>query len=185
MEIPYQGRAIIDESYNGVDIIIPVKKDWFLIPFLSFWLCLWLAAGIFISVGLLGTGAEGARLFLYMFLTVWTIHGFFSASRLWWNIAGKEIIQVSQGVLTIHRKGAVFKRAKSYDLAQCQNFRAMEEQLLIYHFNTITAGMLRRKPNPGTIKFDYDAATIRFGDWLPQAEGEYILDRLRAKKLIT
>jgi len=38
---------------------------------------------------------------------------------------------------------------------------------------------------PGTIKFDYDIVdTIQFGDWLPQSEGEYILARLRAKKLI-
>jgi hypothetical protein len=185
MEIPYRGRAVINESYDGADIVIPVKKNWFLIVFSSVWLCLWIAAGIFIPVMLIGTGAAGARMFMYLFLSGWAIHGFFSAGRWWWSVAGKEMIHISPGLLTISRKGNMFKRTKSYDLSLCGNFRAVEEQMPIYHYYNQTAGMLRRKPRAGTIKFDYDVVdVIQFGDWLSEAEGSYILDKLRAKKLI-
>ena len=38
----------------------------------------------------------------------------------------------------------------------------------------------------GTIKFDYDVVDIiQFGDWLSEGEANYILERLRAKKLIS
>jgi hypothetical protein len=37
----------------------------------------------------------------------------------------------------------------------------------------------------GIIKFDYGMETVKFGDRLYQAEGEYILERLRNKKLIS
>jgi hypothetical protein len=185
MEILYTARVIINEFYDGADIIIPAKKDWFVVAFSGVWFCILLYFGIFISTQLLGAGAEGARVFVYVFFTILIIQGFSVTTKVWWIIAGKELIHVSQGVLTIDRKGAIFKQARSYELAQCSNFRAVEEERPILHYNARTAAMLRKKPNPGTIKFDYDVVdTIQFGDWLPEAEANYILDRLRAKKLI-
>jgi drug/metabolite transporter superfamily protein YnfA len=185
METPYTGRAVINEFYDGVDIIIPAKKNWFVMAIICAWLFGMLYFVIFVFTLLQGPGAVAARHGIYIIFSLFLIPVVAAVSRLWWNIAGKELIHVSQGVLTINRKGALFKRTKSYELAHCTNFRAVEVEMPIYHYNTRTAAMLRKKPNPGTIKFDYDVVdTIQFGDWLPEAEARYILERLRAKKLI-
>ncbi len=127
MEIPYTGRVVINEFYDGVEIVIPAKKDWFVVAFSGVWFCILLYFGIFVSTQLLGIGAEGARVFVYIIFTILIVQGFSVITRVWWNIAGKELIHVSQGVLTITRKGAIFKRARSYEFAQCSNFRAVEE----------------------------------------------------------
>jgi len=173
MEIPYRGRAMINEYFDGAEIIIPVEKGWFIIAFSCVWLCLLLFFGVNISIAMLGLGAAGARIFLfYILLPLMGLNAFFVVNRLWWAIAGKELINVTQEAITIRRKGDIFKRTKSYDLTQCSNFRAIEEQRPIFHYYNRTAEMLRRRPAPGTIKFDYDIVdTIQFGDWLPQAKG--------------
>jgi hypothetical protein len=184
MEIPYQGRATINESFDGVEIIIPPKKNWFIIAFLSVWLSLMLFFGIFIGTAL--SGVQGGRFVINILVIPFLANLFFAAKRLYWNIAGKEIITISQGLLTINRKGDILKRTKSYELAKCRDFRAQEEEMPILHYNTRTAAMFRKKANPGTIKFEYDYIdTIQFGDWLPQTDGNYILERLRSKKLIS
>ena len=36
METPYQGRAIINECFDGVEITIPAKRNWFLVIILFF-----------------------------------------------------------------------------------------------------------------------------------------------------
>ncbi len=41
MELPYSGRSVISELYNGIEIHIPARKNWFIVVFLSFWLCGW------------------------------------------------------------------------------------------------------------------------------------------------
>ena len=183
MEIPYQGRATITESFDGVEIIIPAKKEVLLIVGLIAWLCF--VSYFAISVATALSSVQGARVFMYIIALPFFANLFFAAKKLYWNLAGKEVITLSQGLLTINRKGDPFKRTKSYDLAKCRDFRAEEVEMPILHYNTRTAAMFRKKPNPGTIKFEYDYVdTIQFGDWLPQAEANYILERLRAKKLI-
>jgi len=187
MEIPYTGRAIINDLHNGAEIIIPAKKNLFVILFSFTWLIVSLYFAILVCTLVQGPAGANARPFIYGFLSLLLIPSWVSViGKLWWNIAGKEIIHISQGVLTIERKGDWFKHTKNYDLTQCTNFCAFEVEMPIYHYGNRTAAMLRKKPNPGTIRFDYDVVdTIQFGDWLRQAEAEYILERLRDKKLIS
>ena len=185
MEQPYGGRAIINDFYNGMDITIPAKKSWFVIVFLCFWLCGWLAGEIMAPTFFFRSGHNGPPdLFSLIWICGWTAGGAFCAATLWWNLAGKEIINVSAGVLTITKKGTIAP-TKSYDLNEARNFRAWEEpdngfgsgnrQGLVTPWNVA---------NSGTIKFDYGMQTVKFGDRLYQAEGEYILQRLANKKLI-
>jgi len=185
MEIPYTGRAIINDFYNGVEITVPVKKDWLHILFLSLWLCGWLAGEIFVPTTMSSPASDGGDgVFNVVWIGAWTLGGLFAVTTLWWNFAGKEIITISQGVLTIVKKGSIAK-TKHYDLKEAKNFRAHEEP-------TDDFGFTRRRrlsapwnvANRGTIKFDYGMETVKFADQLYQAEAEYILQRLRDKRLI-
>jgi hypothetical protein len=188
MEIPYTGRAIINDFYNGVEITVPAKKNWPLIIFFSFWLCGWLVGMILVPIFSFGNANNSAPDgFMILWLCGWTFGGIFAISTWWWYITGKEIITISQGVLTIVKKGSVAK-TKSYDLNEAKNFRAYEDFADDFGF-----GVGRRRgltapwnvASEGTIKFDYGMETVRFGDKLYQAEGEYILQKLRDKKLIS
>ena len=185
MEIPYQGRAVINESFDGVEIIVPAKRNWFIVAFLSFWLCVWLCAEIFVPTMMFGIDSTAPKLFMLVWFCGWTAGGFFAGCTWWWNVMGKEVITISRGVLTVVKKGSISK-TKSYDLNEAKNFRAQEDFADDFAF-----GRRRRGMNPwnvaseGTIRFDYGMETVRFGDKLYQAEAEYILQRLRAKKLIS
>ena|ERR1700753_2210291 len=185
MEIPYQGRAIISESYDGIVITIPAKKNLFVMVFSCAWLISFSCFAIFVCTLVRGPEGAAARPFIFGFLSLFLIPWISALRKLWWNIAGKEIVRVFSGLLTIDRSDDLFKRIKSYDLSLCTNFRAVEQETPIYHYYGRTVAMLRRRPNPGTIRFEYDVVdTVQFGDWLSEAEGNYILDRIRAKKLI-
>ncbi len=130
METPYHGRAIINDNYNGLEIIIPAyRPPVFLVR----------------SIGGLGLSA----VFVYYILTVKAptaqslqINGFtifmfslvgigllFLLYSVWWAIAGKEIVTVANGVLTIEKKNAI-EKAMSYDLHSATNFRAVVEVLV-------------------------------------------------------
>ena len=108
----------------------------------------------------------------------------FGSYRLWWIFAGKEIITVGDGVLTVEKKNSITKPV-SYDLHAATNFRSVEEVVVNDRGRQFYNGYPWQVALKGTVKFDYGVDTIQFGDMLTQAEGEYILERLRAKKLIS
>lgn len=184
MEIPYQGRAVINDTYNGIEIIIPAYKP----------------PGFAVrAIGGIGLSA----VFIYYFLSLkpaaaqaWHIDGFtifmfclvgvgllFLFYSVWWAVAGKEIVSVADGVLTIEKKNAI-EKAVSYDLHPATNFRAVAEVATNDRGRRFYNGYPWQVAMRGTVKFDYGVDTIQFGDLLTKAEGEYILERLRAKKLI-
>ncbi len=187
MEKPYTGRAIINESYNGVEITIPAQKNWFVIIFISFWLCMWLLFEILMPTLFLNDGGPGPGIvFGIVWLGGWTVGGVFAASTWWWNVSGKEVVTVTSGVLTIKRKGSLAK-TRSYDLAEAKNFRSVEEPTFDFGFGFGRRAFVNpwKPAKNGTVKFDYGLGTVTFGDWLSQAEGNLIIETLRGKRLIS
>ena len=187
MELPYTGRATIDDNFNTVDISIPSRKNWFIIIFLSFWMCIWLVIIIALPFTFFTAASKTPIPFAFMSLWLcgWAVGGFF-AFRTWlWNIIGKEIITISQGVMTIDRKGVIFYKAKSYDLNEARNFRAQEDPVTSIMPYGMSPYRTWRMGNTGTIKFDYGMKTVKFGEGVDEAEGSYLLQKLRDKKLIS
>jgi hypothetical protein len=190
MQTPYPGRAVITGSFNDVVITILAKKNWTLLVFIAIWFFGCAAVAVTFPGGMFNhTGKDSPDLFM----TLWTI-GFAWVSLLagmiyWWSFAGKEVITFAPGVLTIEKKGSISK-TKTYDLGQAHNFRSVEDPMPEFG---LQFGLQRRQqalPKPwniadkGTIRFDYGLATVKFGDRLYQAEGDYILEQLREKRII-
>ncbi|SDR95504.1 hypothetical protein SAMN05216490_0268 [Mucilaginibacter mallensis] len=184
MEIPYTGRATIDEDFGGIEITIPTKKNWFIILFLSFWLCGWLAGEIFVSATAFGFWGRGPAPFLIIWLCGWTVGGFFALRTFWWMLMGKEVISAGQGALTIDKKGVFLYRLKTYDLRETKDFRAREDYFATGPFGFGRSNIFNLDKK-GTIKFDYGMQTIMFGEALDEAEANFILQKLRDKKLIS
>lgn len=131
MELPYNGRATITDNFDQLQIVIPSKKNYFITAFLGFWLCGWLVGEIVALTQVAKITQVNSdnipELFIVVWLCGWTVGGIFAIRTFLWMIAGKEIITISQGVLSVSRKYALFVRPKSYDLQEAKNFRVQED----------------------------------------------------------
>ncbi len=184
MESPYSGQAILNDSFDEFKIIIPTKKQWFYILFSAVWLGFW-AMGEAFAIRTFGSplnqnvGLGG--LFMLFWLCGWTIGGFFVIKSLFWNLIGKEVITFERGQVVIARKGLLLSRPKTYDLKEVKKIRVKEE-------NTYNEIWSRKnnfiETNSGTIWFDYGMKTVRFGSGIDEAEANFILDKLKLKKLL-
>jgi hypothetical protein len=184
MEIPYKGRAVINDHITSLEIIIPVKRNWFIILFLCVWLCGWFAGEsmVLVTVSSQFLKHNPVQLFLLFWVILWTICGFFAISFFFWNLRGKEIITFEHSQLTIKRKGSVFFRTKIYDMNEVKDLRVQdglnETPMFGYRNNNFLMNM------GGVMRFDYGMRTIRFGAGLEEAEGKYILQQLVEKHYI-
>lgn len=64
-------KAKITETIYGLTIEIPAKRNWFVLAFLSFWLCGWLAGELFalsVVLNAIRKGTWGAELFVLVWL---------------------------------------------------------------------------------------------------------------------
>ena len=128
MEQPYKGRAIIQDNLTDMHIIIPTKKNWFIIIFLGAWLGGWLMGEMVVSRMLITQLADNpAGLFVLFWLIAWTAGGFFAIRTFLWMVKGKEIITVGQNILKIDRKGSLFFKSKLYNLDQVKYIRVQDD----------------------------------------------------------
>jgi len=186
MEKPDTGRAIITDIYNGVEIVVPARQS------VAGWVSALFALGfcIFVSYSTFFSGdpqlslQQPGGLLMLMVLVIMAISLIFSLYQLWWSIRGREVVTLADGVLTIEKKHSP-EKSISYDLHSAENFRSVRDVLATGRGQGFINGYPWQLAIHGTVKFDYGVDIIQFGDWLSEAEGEYILTRLRAKKLIS
>lgn len=187
METPFNGRAILTDTFNELIITIPSKKNWFAIIFICVWLGGWLI-GMTFALGMVffsnNKGDNFPQLFTAIWLIGWTLGGFYAIKTLVWMIFGKEIITFSTGQFSINRSGALFEKTKTYDLNEAKDFRinATEDE------NGISfGGNTRRRTvfEPGVIHFDYGLKTLKFGIGIDEAEAKFLLAKLKAKGFLT
>jgi hypothetical protein len=186
MEKPYKGRATIQDNYTDVQIVIPAKRNWFIIIFIGAWLGGWLMGEIF-AIGAVTRLFAGnpASLFILFWLIAWTVGGFFAFRTFLWNLKGKEVITVSSNQLKIDREGALLFKPKIYDLNEVKSIRVQDD-------NSGFGGLFVGRRNDfagfnltGTIRFDYGLQTVKFGNGIDEAEGKYIIEKLKERHLIT
>ena len=94
-------KASVFDTPEGLVINIPAAKNWFVIFFFGFWLCLW-AFGEVSVIRQLATGkSHGAGLFLLGWLGMWTVGGCAAISIWLWSMAGHEIVSLAPTSLAI------------------------------------------------------------------------------------
>lgn len=185
MEKPYLGNATIEDTMHGVQISIPAKKNWFVILFLAFWLCGWAAGEIFVTSVLINgftssdeDSAGGGGIFMLVWLALWTFGGF-TAIRLWiWMLRGKEILTFERGTLLVQKVGYLFGKDKEYDIKEMKKLRAQDVSFNQARRSSRGIGFM------GVIAFDYGMKTIRIGEGIDEAEGNYLIEKLVEKKIL-
>ena len=184
MERPYEGRAILQDNFTDLQIIIPAKRNWFVLLFLGAWICGWVMGELFAIGSLTGLlfGKSVGSLFILFWLVGWTVGGFFAFNVFLWNLRGKEIVTIGQGTLSIVKKGALIGKSKTYDLKEVKNMRVQDDAPDYGIFGR--RNDLAAFKQSGIIRFDYGFKTIKFADGIDEAEANYLLEKMKEKHFI-
>ncbi len=175
---PAKARAIVVEGSDGFELLIPNKRNWFAILFLSAWLCGWLMGEITVpSAFFSGTGDMGGKAFIAVWLVMWTLGGGFAIFALLWMISGRERIYLGRGRLSIRREILGRGLLGEYDTSHLRNLRVSPSPYNPFDFRS---SFRMWGIGGGTIAFDYGASTIRFGAGLDEGEAKSVTDRLIA-----
>lgn len=106
IERPPEGRTIITTSSDEITIEIPSYKNIIIIIFLSIFMFMWcyveLVLLLFFFVKTHMSVVESV--FFGIWLLVWSVVGYIPGRVLLWNISGKEIIRIRNGILSIKKK---------------------------------------------------------------------------------
>lgn len=181
IEKPSAGRAQIRNTGNGLQISISSKKNWFMIVFLSIWLCGWAFGEISVLKTLLSsTNLHGANMFMTIWLAGWTIGGAFCIVVLGWSLGGREIISLSNGILKVERKALNIGQTKEYSLADVTNLRIAKSINIWDAYSNFSVGMEFWGFGGGTISFDYGIRTVKFANGIDEAEASYLINEMKS-----
>lgn len=199
MEKPYSGRAKIHDSIQGFKIEIPAKKNWFMIIFLTGWLGGWLIGELFALTfvfgnifgfvfGVFDSEKNGLAAFGFFFvlfwLIAWSAGGFFTIRTWLWMIAGKEILTFDRNELKIEKKGTFAASPKTYDLREVKNFQLNPISNNNSFFDNNSNQYMWNLGGDGVLKFDYGFKTIQVASGIDEAEGRFLLEKIKSKEYI-
>ena len=159
--------AIVD----GVEQIrIPVRRNWFVLAFLPFWLAGWTAGGI----AALSQVFTRFDWFLLFWLGGWAAGWVFAASMVVSQVWGAETIRTVQGDLEISSGAAPFARTWRYRGNAIRNLQSAEPGVDLYGMRYMPAPFWMR-PKTGAVRFDYGSETLYLANGVDEPEGRDIV----------
>ena len=178
-------RFRVETTLDGTRVVIPARRNLFVVAFLGVWLCGW-AVGEVTAAGFLMSafGSEGALIaspFLLFWLCGWTIGGAVVIGLLLWNLIGKEVVTLEHGVLTIAKQLGPVGLPKRYDLSHVRDARVAPPPVRSGRRQYRGTGWPGFGAVLSGIAFDYGARTFHFGADLDEAEAKYLLDLLHPR----
>ncbi len=176
VEIP-QRRSTINDSPSGCEIVIPAKRNFFIIAFLGFWTIGWACGEVFAirQLFFMPKGQNFPEIFLLAWLGAWTVGGAFAIYTWLWTVSGKERIRLRPAALSMKRDVLGFGRTREFDLNHVANIRVSTQNYNPFDFSS---GMRFWGLGGGLIAFDYGAKTFRFGASIDEAEAKEIVNEL-------
>lgn len=176
---PHHSRITVTDTSQGLRIIIPYSRSWFVIFFLGFWICGWVVAESMVSSQFLrGDAPPEGEWFMLAWFVVWTVGGMVAIYALLWQVVGKEIVTVRGQILTTRRDIGGFGLGKEYDFVQMRDLRVEP-----VGFNPLdfSAALQLWGIGGGVIAFDYGARTYRFGVGLDEAEAKEVVTAIKQR----
>ena len=182
---PTQPRYKVQQLNDGIQIVLPSKKNFFRIIWFVLGLAMWLymtGSVVYItSLLIIGLGSNngmwifiGFLAFILLFLVSLGAYVIYS---LLWQFTGKEIIIVKNDVLRISRQVFNWNKFLEYSIRSVSDLRASTPQQSVL-FTSIKIFKNISGQN-GMIAFDYGAKTIRFGFEIDEAEAKQIVSVLQ------
>lgn len=169
------GRAKIEKTFNGINIIIPSKKNWFALLFGIVWLGGWFAGILSALEEIFSSTSNSVPIFFLVFWLIgWTMVGLGLTAMLLWGYFGQERFITYRNEVFFEK--IVFGEGKKDRLnaSEIKNFRT--EPVSYGWFN---GGQAFWGLGAGKIKFDYGLKTYSFGLAVDDAEATYIVKLLK------
>lgn len=161
------------DTADGYEIVIPAKRNILILLFLTAWLGGWVMGEVS-AFRELTTSAQ-PDWFLVFWLTGWTVGGGFAILVWLWTVAGKEVVILRPGELSIRHQLFGIGRSREFDLAHVRNLRVSPAR------SSQQAASMRYWGFPGTLAFDYGSRTFRFAGAVDEAEAAQIVWELRKR----
>lgn len=169
------GKAKIEKSFGGLNIIIPSKKNWFALLFGTAWMGGWFFGFVSTSGFLFsGTGHSGADGFMIFWLIGWTAGGLAIITLLLWGYFGQEKFITDRNEILFEKSVFGIGKKNRLEISAIKNFRTEIGNDNWFGGNRWAFWGL----GPGKIKFDYGLKTYSFGLGVDDAEANYIVGLL-------
>ena len=175
MDSDHNTHIKFNETPNGFEILIPSKRNWFLVIGFSFFLLIWFVVEAFVLMSFILYSTINS--FPYIWICGWTAAGLF-ALRMWlWHAVGKTRISIQNNLLTIWKQHDIFSKLKQFELGKIHNLhiqnRDVERSAYYIRPNYLFTDETK------TIAFEYDGRVIRAVDWLNINDANWVISRLQ------
>jgi hypothetical protein len=181
---PPAPRHISEDLGNSILITIGSQRKWFLVLYLVFQVLVWLVMEVFFGAVIVGPlskhgfHASDGLMLLGVWLLLFTAAGLVAVYAFFWQIVGRETIEVSSQSMTVKRVLFGLGIPKEYLADHLKDFRASSDSGYRAGWSSMFAmwGLVG-----GTIAFDYGAKTYRIGVGIDEAEAKQIIAEIRQK----
>ncbi len=115
----------------------------------------------------------------------WTLAGII-VYRAWrWQLGGREVMVIHEGVLELRREWDRNRRAQTFDLWRVRNLRYAPELITQVPSMSINKSLRQLQvmfgAEGGSIAFDHDGRTHRFGIGLSETEARRLIATIRER----
>jgi len=117
-------RAVVNDSPEGLEIVIPAPRIWPVVIFLACWLAGWVTGEVFALRQILAPSPLPAKAFLAFWLVFWTLGGGVALSACVWMLAGHERVRLRTDALTIQREAFGLGPVTVYEFGRIRDLRA-------------------------------------------------------------
>ncbi len=165
------GQTKVEQIRDGIRVTFQPKLVLFPAIFLAGWLVAWYFGLTTVTTQIMSpkSGANGPNLFLIGWLIAWAAGGAMAMYRLFWSIAGKEVVNISNDDFQITKSiaGIPFSR---------RNFRLSDVKLLKVDDQPVTNRGFQTDVYCVTLR--YGVKTVTFFKGIGQYEGRDVCDQL-------
>lgn len=179
---PRKHRFQLERVDGAEQIRIPTRRNWFVLLFVSFWICGWTVAGLTTMHEL----AQHFDLFTVFWLGGWAFGWVFAAATIGSQLVGSEIIRIFGRDLEMSAGIGPIRRRRLYrgDHIHCLDSSDPNPMALSWWQGSRVSRSAFTpfgKAAQGAIKFDYGAETIYAASSVDEAEGRMIVAWLAPK----
>ena len=181
---------------DGVQVVLPSKKNMLWIIWLGVWLLMWsyITGGIgyilFLSLRIVGinlarnqsaefsdyTPILFTSFFIILFLLLLLVMGIPAIYSFLWHVTGKEILRVTSDSMTIVRQIFGWKKVSQYSSASIKGLQFMPPRKSFF----VPFRNIRKNPEKnGVIVFDYESKNHRFGLEIEEDEARVIISAIQ------
>ncbi len=176
---PTGTRISITDTAERLRIVMPCCRSWFVICFLTFWICGWAVAEVMVAHQFVkGDAPPDGELLMVAWFGVWTVGGVVAIYAWLWQLMGTEIVTVRGQTFYSRRDIGGFGFDKEYQLAKMRDLCVRPVETGSLEFSSVLQlwGI-----GGGVIAFSYGERTYRLGAGLDEAEARQVVTAIQQR----